>query len=277
MAAYFMPADILLPDFEKVNGSTWATVACDQYTSEPHYWQEVERGVGDQPSTLRAILPEVYLEETEARVPAIHEAMEQYARDLLVRHPNTMLYIEREQSNGKVRRGLVGMVDLEHYDYAKGSRSLIRATEGTVVERIPPRLAVRREALLELPHVMLLIDDAAKTVIEPIAARVATLTKVYDFPLMQGSGAIRAFEVDRVGLGRVSVALGKLISPEVLVKRYGEGVAPLLFAVGDGNHSLATAKACWADSASISPSKTHSITAFAIGSTRTCPPSCLVK
>ena len=245
MSAYFLPADILLPDFEKVNGTAWSVVACDQYTSQPDYWQAVESEVGDRPSTLRMILPEIYLDETEARVPAIHENMEAYLRGLLVRHPNRMLYIERTQSNGLVRRGLVGAVDLEHYDYHKGSTSLIRATEGTVLERIPPRLAVRRNATLELPHVMLLIDDPAKTVIEPIAARAEKLSVAYRFPLMQKGGEIRAFFVDSVGIGRITAALEKLISPEQIAARYGAGVAPLLFAVGDGNHSLATAKAAY--------------------------------
>ena len=245
MSAYFLPADILLPDFEKVSGTAWSVVACDQYTSQPDYWQAAENEVGESPSTLRLILPEVYLGETEERVPDIHAHMEQYLREVLVRHPNSMLYIERTQSNGLVRRGLVGAVDLEHYDYHKGSTSLIRATEGTVLERIPPRLAVRRDAPLELPHVMLLIDDPTKTVIEPIAARAEKLTAAYQFPLMQQGGEIRAFFVDSVGLGRITTALEKLISPEQVKSRYGEGVAPLLFAVGDGNHSLATAKAAY--------------------------------
>ena len=166
MSAYFLPADILLPDFDKVNGTAWSTVACDQYTSEPEYWEEVGAQVGEKPSTLRLILPEVYLGETDARVPTIHANMEAYLKEVLVRHQNKMIYLERTQSNGLVRRGLVGIVDLEHYDYNKGSTSLIRATEGTVLDRIPPRLKVRRDALLELPHVMLLIDDPAKTVID---------------------------------------------------------------------------------------------------------------
>ncbi len=245
MSAYFLPADILLPDFEKVNGTAWSVVACDQYTSQPEYWQAVENEVGEKPSTLRLILPEVYLDKTEERVPDIHASMEKYLHEVLVRHPNRMLYIERTQSNGRVRRGLVGAVDLEHYDYNKGSTSLIRATEGTVLERIPPRLAVRRGAPLELPHVMLLIDDPAKTVIEPIAARAEKLTAAYRFPLMQKGGEIRAFFVDSVGIGRITAALEKLVSPEQVKTRYGEGVAPLLFAVGDGNHSLATAKAAY--------------------------------
>lgn len=245
MAAYFLPGDILMPDFSRVEGERWAVVACDQYTSEPEYWQKVEQTVGDAPSTLHLTLPEIYLENAEERVPKIHEAMEHTMRNVLMTHQNKMIYLERVQSNGLVRRGLVGLVDLEQYDYNKGSKSLIRATEGTVLERIPPRLAVRRGASLELPHVMLLIDDSQKTVIEPIASRAAQLEVAYDFPLMQKSGAVKGYFVDSVGIGRVTNALDKLISPEVQKQKYGEGVAPLLFAVGDGNHSLATAKAAY--------------------------------
>jgi len=245
MAAYLLPGDILMPDFSKIEGEKWAVVACDQYTSEPDYWQSVEQTVGEAPSTLRLTLPEVYLEDAEARVPQIHQTMQSYVKEVLVTHPSKMIYLERTQSNGLVRRGLVGMIDLEQYDYNKGSRSLIRATEGTVLERIPPRLAVRRGATLELPHVMLLIDDPQKTVIEPIAARAAQLEVAYDFPLMQKSGAVKGYFVDSVGIGRVTGALEKLLSPEQQKKKYGEGVAPLLFAVGDGNHSLATAKAAY--------------------------------
>ncbi len=245
MSAYFLPADIQLPDFSKVDGTKWSVVACDQYTSQPEYWAAAEQTVGDAPSTLKLILPEVQLNESEARVPVIQDTMNQYIRSLLVTHQNKMIYLERTQSNGKIRRGLVGMIDLEQYDYTRGSRSLIRATEGTVLERIPPRLAVRRGASLELPHVMLLIDDVQKTVIEPLAARAESLPLAYSFDLMQNSGHVTARFVDSVGLGRITTALEKLISPEQMRARYGEEVAPLLFAVGDGNHSLATAKAAY--------------------------------
>lgn len=245
MSAYFLPADILLPDFTAVNGTAWATIACDQYTGEPEYWNGLDARVGDTPSTLRLILPEAFLDETATRVPVVQQNMEQYLRKVLVRHPNCMIYLERTQSDGRVRRGLVGMVDLEHYDYTRGSRTLIRATEETVPERIPPRLAVRRDAVLELPHVMLLIDDPEKTVIEPLAARAETLAPAYEFPLVQGSGAVCAKFVDSVGLGRIENALARLIAPERIRARYGENVDPLLFAVGDGNHSLAVAKASY--------------------------------
>lgn len=243
--AYLYPADILLPDFERVNGTVFATVACDQFTSQPEYWERADAAVGTAPSTLRMILPEVYLSEAGERIPQIHETMEAYIRDVLITHKNSMVYLERTQSDGKVRRGLVGMVDLELYDYRRGAKTLIRATEATVEERIPPRLAVRRGAALELPHAMLLIDDPGRTVIEPIAARAGELKTLYDFPLAFGGGAVCGRLVDGVGLGRVTTALQRLLSPERTKERYGEDTAPLLFAVGDGNHSLATAKAAY--------------------------------
>ncbi len=245
MTPYFLPADILLPDFSAVSGTAWATVACDQFTGEPSYWSKLDERVGDTPSTLRLQLPEAFLEEAEQRLPVIWKNMEQYLRGVLVQHPNRMIYLERELSNGSIRRGLVGMIDLEHYDYRAGSRTLIRATEQTVADRIPPRLAVRRGAVLEMPHVMLLIDDPEKTVIEPLAARAKSLETVYNFPLVKGSGAVRGAFVDSVGIGRVETALGRLIAPARVRARYGEGMAPLLFAVGDGNHSLAVAKAAF--------------------------------
>ena len=245
MSAYLLPSDILLPDFSKVDGTKWAVVACDQYTSEPAYWHGVKELVGEEPSMLSLILPELWLDKTEECVPEIHANMQAYEGDVLERHPNTMLYLERTQSNGLVRRGIVGMIDLEHYDYNKGSTSLVRATEGTVLERIPPRLAVRRGAGLESPHVMLLIDDPDCTVIEPIAARADSLPLAYDFELMQKSGHVKAHFVDTIGVGRITRALCALASPEHARKQYRTDAAPLLFAVGDGNHSLATAKAAY--------------------------------
>ena len=242
MSAYFLPADILLPNLDKVNGTAWAVVACDQHTSEPEYWQATRDVVGDRPSTLHMILPELEIGQAEERIPAIHETMETSLKEVLVRHQSKMLYLERTQSDGKIRRGLIGVVDLEHYDYNKGSRSLIRATEGTVMDRLPPRLAVRRDAMLELPHAILLIDDPGKTVIEPIGSRAETLPLAYSFQLMHRSGKVEARFVDSVGLGRIEAALQRLISPEQIRAKYGEGVDPLLFAVGDGNHSLACAK-----------------------------------
>ncbi|MGN1047883.1 MAG: DUF1015 domain-containing protein [Eubacteriales bacterium] len=241
----FFPADILLPDFDKVNGTKWSVIACDQYTSEPEYWAEVEKTVGNAPSTLRLTLPEVFLSETEERVPQINAEMERYLKEILICHEHSMIYVERTQQNGKKRRGIVGMVDLEAYDFSKGANSLIRATEGTVVSRIPPRMKVRSGAMLELPHVLLLIDDPEKTVIEPLGEISDGFAKAYDFDLMQKGGHVRGMFIPESEEKRITKALSALVLPEQMKKRYGEDCAPLLFAVGDGNHSLATAKSCY--------------------------------
>ena len=243
----FYPADILLPkdaDMEK-----WAVVACDQFTSEPEYWARVEETVGGAPSTLRLILPEAELKapDVDARIETINAAMEDYLRrDLFTMLKDALVYVERTQSDGKVRHGLVGMVDLDAYDFTPGSGALIRATEGTVLERIPPRAKVRRNAPIELPHVMLLIDDPDKTVIEPLTAEASGMEKLYDFELMQGGGRIKGYKLSEAQIDAVADALTGLCADEAMRKKYGvSGVQPLLFAVGDGNHSLATAKACW--------------------------------
>ena len=240
----YCATEILLPDFSKVDGSRWATVACDQYTSEPEYWAEVEKTVGDAPSTLHLILPEVYLNEAEARIPTINREMERIAPTLRA-YPQAMICLERTQSDGRVRTGIVGALDLETYDYKKGSETLTRATEGTVLERIPPRVAIRRNASLELPHVMLLIDDPARTAIEPTLASCRERAPLYDFDLMQGGGHVRGYLMNDAEQEAFGSALAALIEPEALTARYGERASPFLFAVGDGNHSLATAKAIY--------------------------------
>ena len=242
MKKAFTGADILLPDFNNVSAEKWAVIACDQFTSEPHYWESADKAVGDAPSTLRVILPEVYLSETEQRIPAINSTMEVYMRDILCEHPDSMIYVERVQSDGSVRRGIVMAVDLECYDFRKGADSLIRATEATVIERIPPRVAIRRDAKIELPHVMLLIDDPERTVIEPLSAENCP-DLAYDTDLMLGGGHITGRFLSEGAKAAVSDALDALITPEAMQKRYGDAsLSPLLFAVGDGNHSLATAK-----------------------------------
>lgn len=239
-------AEILLPDFKKVDGTRWAVVACDQFTSEAHYWESVKATVGDAPSTLDMILPEVYLSETETRVPIINQRMGEILQKHLHSYPDTMIYLERTQSDGTVRRGIIGAVDLECYDYRAGSDSLIRATEGTVLERIPPRVAIRRDAPLEMPHIMLLIDDPHRTVIEPLIPSHESAEPIYDFDLMEGGGHVRGFLLDRTEQDTLSDALTALITKEAIKERYGDAsLAPLLFAVGDGNHSLATAKAAY--------------------------------
>ena len=246
MKKIFREADILLPDFEKTDGTKWACIACDQYTSEPQVWESIRNTVGNAPSTLDLILPEVYLSESDERTESINSCMKKYEEDILISHPDSMIYLERTQSDGKVRRGIIGAIDLEQYDYSRGARSLIRATEGTVIERIPPRVKVRRDAPIELPHVMLLIDDDKRSVIEKIAQMTSKLKEAYEFPLMQNGGYVRAFWLGEKEQGYVQTALSDLISDTEIERKYGQvGLSPLLFAVGDGNHSLATAKACY--------------------------------
>ena len=244
MKTAFGAADILLP--VKTDMEKWAVAACDQYTGEPEYWARVENRVGDSPSTLGLILPEVYLEETDvnARIDRIHENMRGMLESGFFRYySNAMIYVERTQSDGMVRRGIVGAIDLEQYDYHVGSSSSVRATEATVAERIPPRLKVRMGAQIELPHVLVLIDDAERTVIDPCKEIRERTSPIYDTPLMEGSGKIRGYLLDDAQKKRVEAALEKLNDNDAFNRKYGiTGYPTLLYAVGDGNHSLATAK-----------------------------------
>ena len=243
----FRPADILLPqgcDYDK-----WSVVACDQYTSQPEYWQRVEERVGRAPSALRLILPESSLDgpQVEMDIMDINATMAQYVREGRFKTlPGAMIYVERTLSSGKVRRGLVGMADLTAYDYEPGSDALIRATEGVVMSRIPPRVAVRKNAPIELPHAMLLTDDPGRTVIEPLAAQTGEMEPLYDFDLMEQGGHIRGWRLGEAQLSQVAVALSALADPAAFHAKYGaDGQPVMLFAVGDGNHSLATAKECY--------------------------------
>lgn len=243
----FKSADILIPqdaDFTK-----WSVVACDQYTSEPSYWEDVRRIVGDSPSTLNIIYPEVYLgeENGEERIKNIHETMQRYLDDgLFLEILDSLIYVERTQSDGRTRRGIIGALDLEEYDYTKGSQSKIRATEGTIVERIPPRKRVRLGAPLELPHIIMLIDDREKNIIEPLADKKARFDKLYDFDLMKNSGHLTGYLVDDEVKRDILAKIEKLGDEDEFRKKYGaEDKGVLMFAAGDGNHSLATAKSCW--------------------------------
>ena len=249
------PADILLP--RDCDMGKWAVVACDQFTSQPEYWAEADRIAGDAPSTLRLILPESKLNDLDVdrHIADINAAMADYmARDIFKTYPEAMIYIERTQSDGAVRHGLVAAVDLEQYAYTPGSGSLIRATEGTVLERIPPRVRVRKDAPIELPHVMVLIDDPDKTCVEPITAASGSMEKVYDFDLMLGGGHLTGWLLGKEQMDALADALEEMMTPEAMEKKYGlSGVAPLLFAVGDGNHSLATAKTCYENWKKVTP------------------------
>ena len=221
-----------------VSMETWAMVACDQYTAQKEKWEQADRVVGPQPSALRLIIPEAYLEESDQRAPRAQAAMRDYlAEGILEEAVRGMVLLARTTQSG-TRLGLVMTVDLEAYDFAPGSASLIRPTEGTIVERIPPRQKVRRGAALELSHVLLLCDDPGKTIIEPIFAKRNALRPLYDVSLLLNGGRAQGWAVeDAETLGQIAGAI------RALQARLPEG--GILFAVGDGNHSLATAKAHW--------------------------------
>jgi hypothetical protein len=226
----------------------WAVIACDQYTSEPAYWSRVAEIVGTAPSTLHLTFPEVYLEapDAPARIARIQQTMRDYlAQDLLGEHQGAV-YVERTV-DGRTRRGLMLELDLEHYDFSAQSSSLIRPTEGTIVARLAPRLAVRRGAALELPHILVLIDDPEGTVIEPLADARGRLQRLYAAELMLGGGHVAGHAVDAARGRHVLQALQALAQPARFEERYAvpAGTPPMLFAMGDGNHSLAAAKAVW--------------------------------
>ncbi|HEY5271062.1 MAG TPA: DUF1015 domain-containing protein [Anaerolineales bacterium] len=230
------------------NLTKWAVIACDQFTSEQEYWHKVETLVGDKPSTYNLILPEVYLEKPgeAAHIKFIQDKMRYYLQNNILEPHEGLIYVERSV-DGKTRRGIMLCLDLERYDFTKGSTSLIRATEGTIVERLPSRMKIRTGAVLEVPHILVLIDDPERTVIEPLEKARGGLKKVYDFDLMLGSGHLTGYAVSEAFEAQVVASLRRLAKPEVFAAKYGLNQAKpiLLFAMGDGNHSLATAKAVW--------------------------------
>lgn len=235
--------ELMMPK-KGVDLTKWAVVACDQYTSQPDYWDECERIVGDAPSTLRLMLPEIYLEkEGEAeRIAEIRKTMDEYVKTGILENRGEGFVFTRRTVDGKTRNGLVVALDLECYDYSKGSTTLIRATEGTIVERIPPRLRIREAATVELPHIIVLIDDEHKTVIEPLAEKLDKAEQLYDFELMQAGGHVEGWLVsDEAMINGVIDGIMGLVDEN----KYGKKMPPLLFAMGDGNHSFATAKANW--------------------------------
>ena len=245
----FSPAHILLPS-EQIPVGQWGCVACDQFTSDRSYWEKAAQAAAGGPSTLDLILPEVYLEEddVDARISAIHAAMDDYTRNVLTRAVDGFIYVERTEQSGRVRQGLVGRIDLEAYSYAEGAVPAIRPSEHTVESRIPPRMKVRTGAALETPHIMMLADDPDCTLIEPIAAHKDSLPKVYEGELMLGGGHVAGWAVEDPALiAQIENALTVLGSQEEFDKKYPDATRrdPLTLAVGDGNHSLATAKACW--------------------------------
>lgn len=243
----FKTADILLP--ENQDFSKWSVVACDQYSSEPEYWQAAAEYVGDAPSALNIIFPEAYLDDGNdaQRIENINATMDKYISDgIFKEYKNSMIYVERTQPNGKVRHGIVGEIDLEYYDFSVGSQSAVRATEGTIISRIPPRQRIRKNAPLELPHILMLVDDRRKEIVEAVTARASELETVYDFDLMQGGGHIIGKLLDEKAINTVLSGMKKLEDRDDFDAKYGvKGKDVLVIAVGDGNHSLATAKTCW--------------------------------
>jgi hypothetical protein len=241
--------EILLPA-AGVDLSRWAVVACDQYTSQRDYWQALEAHVGAAPSALRLIFPEVYLPDGDeaARIAAIHARMREYLeRGTLAPPRRGFVLVERETARGARRRGLIAALDLEHYDFRDGSRTQVRATERTVEERLPARVRVREGAALELPHVMVLVDDPQRSLIEPLAERAAGRAPLYDTPLWPDSGRVRGWLADApADVEHVLRSLGALADPQAYRQRYSVANDDvLLFAVGDGNHSLAAARLLW--------------------------------
>lgn len=240
--------EILLPR-KGADLTRWAVIACDQYTSEPEYWQKVSDFVGQAPSTLNLIYPEVYLGEKnpEARIARIRKYMKLYLDQNLFEESEGFIYVERKTGE-RVRKGLMVCLDLEDYDFHKGSKSLIRATEGTILERIPPRVKIREGALLEVPHIMVLIDDPKNSVLGPLTKNKHRLKKLYDFELMMDSGHLAGYRVEESGLENGIIrSLSSLADPKYFSKKYSLSPANpvLLYAMGDGNHSLATAKTIW--------------------------------
>lgn len=243
----FKRGNILLP--KNTDMTKWSVVACDQYTSEPEYWNDVEKIVGDAPSTLKLTLPEIYLEDENVseRIAKINSNMKALLdEDFFNEYKDSMIYLERTQSDGKIREGLIGVVDLEAYSYEKGAETPIRATEKTVIERIPPRVKIRENAPLELPHIMILIDDDKKRIIENLKNKVSEDDIVYDFDLMKNGGHVKGYLLNEETMDEVNKGLKELADKEVFAKKYDvNNKEVLLFAMGDGNHSLATAKACY--------------------------------
>lgn len=234
--------DILLP--KKMDTKTWAVIACDQFTQDREYWKKVYEDVGDKPSTLKIMFPEVYLGDNDRkdRIQKIKESMNKYIKDGVFADPaKEMVYLERTTRYGRVRHGLITSIDLEKYEWKPFTKALIRATEATIVERIPPRMEIRKEAIIETPHIMLLVNDPKGKLVEGIGKRVSGSEPIYSGELMQNSGSVKGWAVkSESDIDFVKQNLNELAKDN----KQSDG-SIFLFAVGDGNHSLATAKATW--------------------------------
>lgn len=240
--------DVLIPK-PGVDLQKWSVIACDQFTSQPDYWEKVKTTVGDSPSSLNLILPEVFLGKPAEKdiIASINQNMRNYLQQEVLVPFEGMILVERAMSHGK-RHGLILALDLEKYDYHRDSESLIRATEGTILERLPPRMRIREDAILELPHILVLIDDPHMEIIEPLWEKRKAYPCIYDFDLMLSSGHLHGYLINDIESEKDLVGkLEQFIQPDNFRKKYQltEEKSPLLFAVGDGNHSLATAKVVW--------------------------------
>lgn len=238
---------ILIP-LANADKKKWAVIACDQYSSEPEYWKSVEKTVKDSPSSLNLVFPECYLDKgnNDEIIANINSTMNDYLnQDLFETVENSFILIDRKLRSGKSRWGLMAALDLDQYDFNKGSKSLIRATEGTIVERIPPRLKIRKDAVLELPHIMVLIDDKKAPLIQPLIDSIKDKTPLYQTELMEDSGSLTGYKISNSAvLSSFADSVEKLADTQAFKKQYNKEDL-LLFAIGDGNHSLATAKTQW--------------------------------
>lgn len=249
----FKPADIMLPKDAPME--KWAVIACDQFTSDYDYWQRVRANAEGYPSTINLVLPEAILgtPEEETQTALINKTMGEYIDEgVFTTYANSFVYVERTMENGTIRKGLVGMVDLEAYDFTQGATTDIRATERTVIERIPPRVKVRKDAPVELPHIIMLVDDHDKVLIEPITARKDSLKKVYECDLMEDGGHIAGWIVEGPDVEAFNVVFEEY-SANVGSKYADLDGVPMILATGDGNHSLATAKTCYEELKAANP------------------------
>ena len=249
----FKPADIMLPKDAPME--KWAVIACDQFTSDYDYWQRVRANAEGCPSTINLVLPEAILgtPEEETQTALINKTMGEYIENgVFTTYANSFVYVERTMENGTIRKGLVGMVDLEAYDFTQGATADIRATERTVIERIPPRVKVRKDAPVELPHIIMLVDDHDKVLIEPVTAKKDSLKKVYECDLMEDGGHIAGWIVEGADVEAFN-AVFEEYSANVGSKYADLDGVPMILATGDGNHSLATAKTCYEELKAANP------------------------
>ena len=253
--------EILLP--KNLDVSTWSVVACDQYTQDREYWKNVEKTAAGKPSTLNIILPEVYLNDADKsiRIEKIRETMKNYIESgIFADAQEEFIYVERKTAYGRVRHGLVCTIDLETYEWKPFSKALIRATEATIVERIPPRMEIRKGAPLETPHIMLLVNDPNHSLVEETGEKVKSQAPVYSGNLMQNSGSISGWKV----CGEENLEYVRSTLESLAESNTAEDGSIFLFAVGDGNHSLATAKAVWDEYKKEHPEDTESRVRYAL-------------